>query len=108
MADPRLEPSRSDLISLEGEQGCSIMPSEQSKRRAQQKARRQAQREERKQAYRPTLSPVTRQRLYDEAMNSCAFEGMTPEEIRSEVDQLLTRYLDQLPWWYGKTASADA
>jgi hypothetical protein len=50
-----------------------------------------------------TLSPATRQRLYDEAANSSSFEGMTPDEIKVEIDQRISRYLATMPWWFGRT-----
>jgi hypothetical protein len=57
---------------------------------------------------RPTVSPETRARLYDEAMNSSAFEGMSADEIKTEIDQRISIYLNKMPAWFGKTQSADA
>jgi hypothetical protein len=54
-----------------------------------------------------TISQIIRQRLYGEATNSAAFEGMTSDEIKGEVDQRLTVYLDQMPFWFGRTQVAD-
>jgi hypothetical protein len=81
---------------------------QRAKARAKAKAERESKRLEREESKRPTVSATTRTRLYEEAINSCAFEGMTPDEIKAEVDQRISRYLRAMPWWFCRTQSADA
>jgi hypothetical protein len=49
----------------------------------------------------PTVSQRTWKRLYAEAQQHPAFEGMEPGAIREYIDERLAVYLGKQPYWYG-------
>jgi hypothetical protein len=53
------------------------------------------------------VSENTRARLYLEADEHPAFEGMEPAPIQADIEKRLELFLRKQPWWYGHTAAAD-
>lgn len=51
----------------------------------------------------PAISQETRGRLYAEAIAHTNFESMTLSEIRTHIDDWLTNFLADKPYWYGHT-----
>ena len=51
----------------------------------------------------PVVSQETRDRLYAEAVAHPDFERKTLAQIRAFIDDWLTKFLVDQPWWYGHT-----
>lgn len=49
----------------------------------------------------PKVTQETRGRIYAEAQQHPAFEGMEPGALREYIDGLLAECLSKYPWWFG-------
>lgn len=55
----------------------------------------------------PVVSQETRDRLYAEAVAHPNFEGKTLAQIRAFIDDWLTTFLADQPFWYGHTGGPE-
>ncbi|MBX3327421.1 MAG: hypothetical protein U0223_16845 [Nitrospira sp.] len=76
-----------------------------AKRRAKlyraQRKRRKPQENQTKTYPTAQVSQFTRDRLFNEALQHPAYEGMPPDEVRIYINGKIDEHIASFPWWYG-------